>query len=96
MLRSTMLVCLLLACPAQAQTWDTYSYDEGSGAGVCPIDNVPEARYWCFMISCAPEGGPLYLRVAFSDDDVPEDTPVLTIAVETLANRHRRARKAMR
>jgi hypothetical protein len=82
MLRLILVTLLLPALPAAAESWGTYSYEEGNGAGICPVDIVEVNRYWCFMISCAPEGGPLYMRVAFSDEDVPEAAPVLTIIVD--------------
>lgn len=82
MLRLLAFALLLPALPAGAQSWETYNYDAGRGAGFCPVDEGHGGDYFCFMISCAPTGGPLYIRVAFSTHDMPEETPLLTVSVD--------------
>lgn len=83
-LRLCLLVCIALcpALPAAAQSWETYSHDAGRGAGVCPVDDAGTGNYLCFLISCAAEGGPLYLRVAFAGGTLAEKTPVLSVRVD--------------
>jgi hypothetical protein len=82
MLRRLAFALLLPALPAAAQSWETYSYDAGRGAGFCPVDEGHGGDYFCFMISCAPTGGPLYIRVAFSTHDMPEEAPPLLVTVD--------------
>ncbi len=77
----TAALLAILALPATAgEVWETYNLPDGRGAGICPVDD--ETRYFCFLISCAPEGGPLWLRVAFSGDGAVPEAPVLRIRVD--------------
>lgn len=77
----TAALIVLLALPAHAgEAWETYNLPDGRGAGICPVDD--ENRYFCFLISCAPEGGPLWMRVAFSGDHALPETPVLRISID--------------
>ncbi len=101
-MRAAITIALCLgAFPAFAQDsdddsarWETYSHDGGRGAAVCPKDDYENDDYACFLISCAPLGGPLHLRTAFAgvafDDDSPElritvdDNPTITIRMRRL------------
>lgn len=81
------ILSLILPVPALAQdgdeiAWETYSHDQGRGAAVCPRDDYENDDYACLLVSCAPLGGPLHLRVAFAGEEFADDAPQLRLTVD--------------
>ena len=87
MLRLLIPLLVLMALPrvAAADGWETYRHDAGHGAGVCPVDDAGSGDYFCLLVSCAPEGGPLWIRVAFAGGTMPDESPTLAITVDDTA-----------
>ncbi|MBV0913672.1 hypothetical protein [Anianabacter salinae] len=72
----------VLAQEDDAPRWETYSHDGGRGAAICPRSDYENDDYTCLLISCAPLGGPLHLRVAFAGRDFGNDAPELRLTVD--------------
>ncbi|MDF0600690.1 hypothetical protein P1J78_08110 [Psychromarinibacter sp. C21-152] len=76
------VLLFLLASPAAAQGWETFSHDLGAGAAVCPYDDPETGEFFCFAVACLPDGGPPMIRVAFYGPDIREYRAPLSVRID--------------
>lgn len=83
LLRLACALCLIVAPPAVAQGWETFSHDLGAGAAVCPYDDPETGDFFCFALACLRDRGPPMVRVATSGEGFAAmDTPPLQVIVD--------------